>query len=89
MPSAVQEHATTMSGGSSLISMTEQVDTFVEDFDNQAPSDALYVIDFGGNDVRDAIVAFTEEGSGTAGVVLQDAITSIASNMQLLYGIGA
>jgi phospholipase/lecithinase/hemolysin len=75
--------------GSSLISMTEQVDTFVEDFDNQAPSDALYVIDFGGNDVRDAIVAYTNEGLGTASAVLQDAITSIASNMHLLYGIGA
>jgi hypothetical protein len=33
--------------------LPEQVAAYLQDVRNNAPSDALYVIDFGGNDVRD------------------------------------
>ena len=47
-----------------------------------APSDALYVIDFGGNDVRDALVA------GNPNIVA-DALSSIADEVNLLFVAGA
>ncbi len=39
------------------LDMPEQSAAFLNDVQNRAPSDALYVIDFGGNDVRDALAA--------------------------------
>ena len=43
--------------GSKNVNLAEQVATFLADSSSVAPSDALYVIEMGGNDVRDAIVA--------------------------------
>jgi outer membrane lipase/esterase len=62
--------------------MTEQVKEFLDDFKGTAPSDALYVIDFGGNDVRDAL----EAGNPA---ILSDALQAIADNLAALYSVGA
>jgi phospholipase/lecithinase/hemolysin len=65
------------------VNMPDQVAAFLSDFDNIAPSDALYVIDFGGNDVRDALL------DPNPGLVIQEALNSIAANLGLLYNAGA
>ena len=39
------------------VNLADQVDAFLSDAGGEAPSDALYVIEMGANDVRDAIVA--------------------------------
>ena len=61
-----------------------QVESFLAAHNYQAPSDALYVIQFGGNDLRDALVA-PSEAIGIVG----EAITSIAKNIFRLAAHGA
>ena len=66
---------------------------------NAAPSDALYVIEVGGNDVRDALDAYGrarlldlkthEEALAIAGAVITAALTSIGNNVGILYARGA
>ena len=62
---------------------TLQVSTFGGDYQS-APSDALYVIQFGGNDVRDAL-----ENPAEAANIIQGAIAGVATNIQTLYATGA
>ena len=69
------------------VNMPEQVAEFLKEFGNIAPSDALYVIDFGGNDVRDALDEALRQGNPN--LIISDALNSIASNMRLLYDHGA
>ena len=64
-----------------------QVETFLARFDYAAPSDALYVIEMGGNDIRDALSAYVQ-GRDPASI-LQAANVSIAQNIQRLYAAGA
>jgi len=64
------------------LDLPEQVAAYLMDVHNKAPSDALYVIDFGGNDVRDALVA----GDPT---ILNNALDAIADNLVTLYAAGA
>ena len=71
------------------VNLSDQVQKFLEDYGGAAPSDALYVIEMGGNDIRDAIVAYQAGGQLAAATVLQEAIGSIAQNIQLLYAAGA
>jgi phospholipase/lecithinase/hemolysin len=40
------------------VNLADQVGRFLQDVGNVAPSDALYVIEMGSNDVRDALVAY-------------------------------
>ncbi len=69
------------------VNMPEQIAEFLKEFDNVAPSDALYVIDFGGNDVRDAL---DEAAKGEDPYpIIEAAVISVASNMRLLYDQGA
>lgn len=63
--------------------MPEQVGAFLAEHGNVAPSDALYVIDFGGNDVRDALL------SGDPIDSVNTALDSIAFHVNLLYAAGA
>jgi outer membrane lipase/esterase len=67
----------------SAFDLATQVNYFLVDFDNVAPSDATYVIWIGANDARDAF-----EAGGDPGIVV-DSITSIASNIGLLVMKGA
>jgi outer membrane lipase/esterase len=69
--------------------LSDQVQAFLADHGSGAPSDALFVIEMGGNDIRDAIVAYQTGGPAAAQVILQKAITSIANTIQVLYGAGA
>jgi len=71
------------------VNLGDQVQAFLADVGGVAPSDALYVIEMGSNDIRDAIVAFQTGGFPAAQAVLQQAVASIAQNMQVLYGAGA
>jgi phospholipase/lecithinase/hemolysin len=67
--------------------LSDQVNAFLQDFDGVAPSDALYVIEIGGNDIRDALVAFSQGQNG--GAIIQAAVLSIAQNIGTLYAAGA
>lgn len=67
--------------------LAEQVNAFMNDFGGAAPSDALYVIEIGGNDIRDSLTAFASGGDGSA--ILTEALTGVAGNIQRLYAAGA
>ena len=64
-----------------------QVGAFLNAFNGAAPPDGLYVIEMGGNDVRDALVAYASGGDGAA--VLEGALEAIAFNIGRLYAAGA
>ena len=66
----------------SEVNLTHQVGRFLQDFASAAPADALYVIEIGGNDIRD--VAATGDGSIIAG-----ALGAIQTNIVSLYTAGA
>jgi len=70
----------------SNVNLSTQVQAFLQQTGGVAPPDALYTIEMGGNDIRDALVAYSTGGSGP---ILHDAITSIAVNIQTLYAAGA
>jgi len=69
------------------LNLSQQVSTFLQQFGGAAPSDALYVIEMGGNDIRDALVAYSR--GGDPGAILQAANASIATNIATLYAAGA
>jgi outer membrane lipase/esterase len=64
-----------------------QVAAFLADSNGAAPAEALYVIEMGGNDVRDALVAFLLGGSGNA--VVTDAVAAIRDSIVALHAAGA
>jgi phospholipase/lecithinase/hemolysin len=66
-----------------------QVSGFLADFGNDAPSGALYVIEMGGNDVRDALVAGQTGGQAAALAVIQAALESMNDQIMRLYVAGA
>jgi phospholipase/lecithinase/hemolysin len=67
--------------GGSRFHLAAQVNLFLGDVRNRAPSDALYVIAIGGNDIRAASVLGPS--------VIASALTSVGRNIQTLYGAGA
>jgi phospholipase/lecithinase/hemolysin len=67
--------------------LTRQVDAFLERSGGIASPHALYVIEMGGNDIRDAFQLYAIGGNG--GPILQAALGSIATNIQRLYAAGA
>jgi len=80
------------------INLAQQVGTFLGAHGNVAGADAVYIIEIGGNDVRDALAAFvgTLQGGGSlaqaqaaAQAVLSDAVAAIGAQMQALAGAGA
>lgn len=72
-------------GGQNVLSA--QVVAFLRDFNGAAPDDALYVVEMGGNDVRDALAAFAAGEDSDA--VIREAVGGIGGNMSALYGAGA
>jgi phospholipase/lecithinase/hemolysin len=68
------------------VNLSTQVQAFLQQTGGVAPADALYTIEMGGNDIRDALVAYPSGGSS---LILHDAVTSIAVNIQTLYAAGA
>lgn len=71
------------------VNLGNQVAAFLADHGGVAAADALYSIEMGGNDLRDAIFAYQTGGLEAAQSVLGQALTSIATNVQTLYGAGA
>lgn len=67
--------------------LTRQVDAFLQRAGGVGPSTALYVIEMGGNDIRDALQVYANGGDG--GPILQAALVAIAGNIQTLYAAGA
>jgi phospholipase/lecithinase/hemolysin len=67
--------------------LARQVDTFFLQSGGVAAPDALYVVEMGANDVRDAFIIFGLGGDGS--LVLQEALLSISANIQRLYAAGA
>ena len=70
-----------------------QAQAMIADFGG-APANAIYVVQFGGNDIRDALgaVAFYPDGSPdlTASVgILYQAAAEVAGTIQVLYSAGA
>jgi outer membrane lipase/esterase len=63
--------------------LPDQVEQFLADVGGQAPSDALYVIEFGGNDTRDILAG------GDANVIIPQAANSIANSIYILWLNGA
>src|SRR3954453_3087942 len=68
------------------VNLTQQVTAFLA-HGSAARSDALYVIEMGSNDIRDAFVAYA--GGGDGGPILEGALAAIALNIQRLYAAGA
>jgi len=69
------------------LNLPSQVDAFLQQTGGVAPSGALYVIEMGGNDIRDAFVAYAAGRDG--GAILRAANVSIAVTIQRLYAAGA
>jgi len=67
--------------------LTLQVTTFLLDSGGVADPDALYVIEMGGNDVRDAFAVALAGGNGNQ--IITDALNSILVNVNRLYNAGA
>ncbi len=64
-----------------------QLQAFLQDFRGTAPSDALYVIEMGSNDVRDAFAVIASGGNG--GPIIQAALEAISDAIVTLYQAGA
>ncbi|WP_024299616.1 SGNH/GDSL hydrolase family protein [Methylomicrobium lacus] len=80
------------------VNLPQQVQAFLDDVGQTAPADALYVIEFGNNDIRDALVEFftvflatgdQTQAVAAANAVITAALSGIADNIQVLYGSGA
>jgi phospholipase/lecithinase/hemolysin len=68
-------------------SLTDQVSIFLGRHD--VPADALYVIEMGGNDIRDALAQGLLGASPGPQAILGEAVSSIITNIALLHGAGA
>jgi phospholipase/lecithinase/hemolysin len=69
------------------VNLTAQVDAYLIDAGGVASENALFVIEMGGNDVRDALVTFAAGGNGS--LILQSAVASVAVNVGRLHAAGA
>ncbi|MEK6698423.1 MAG: SGNH/GDSL hydrolase family protein [Nitrospirota bacterium] len=69
------------------VNLPDQVAAFLRDFNGAAPSDALYVVEIGANDIRDALEALAAGADG--GAVIADALTAVGNNIGALYAAGA
>lgn len=67
--------------------LARQVDTFLQRNGGVASPQALYVIEMGSNDIRDAFQIYATGGNG--GPILAQALGSIAATIQRLYFAGA
>ena len=67
--------------------LTRQVDLFLQRSGGVASPQALYAIEMGGNDIRDAFQVYA--GGGDGGPIIRAALASIAGNIQRLHSAGA
>jgi phospholipase/lecithinase/hemolysin len=71
------------------VNLSAQVDAFLQQSGGVASADALYTIEMGGNDIRDALVAYASGDPAKAALILQQANIAIANNIGALYAAGA
>lgn len=80
------------------VNLPQQVQAFLNDVGSTAPADALYVIEIGNNDVGDSLKEFLavygqtgdlNQALTAAQTIITGALTSIATNIQVLYAAGA
>ncbi len=76
-------------GPSLALSGSDQIMLFLGDKGGVADSEALYVIQFGGNDVRDALVAYLVGGPAAAEAIITSAVEAEIGLILQLYGSGA
>ncbi len=72
--------------------LSTQVGLFLSDFGGHAPSASLYIVWIGANDLDDALNALARDpvqGATTAGLIIHEAITTVAQNIGVLYAFGA
>lgn len=69
------------------VNLSDQVNAFMRDAGGVASPEALYVIEIGGNDIRDALSAFAARAD--SGAIITTALTAVSSNIQTLYAAGA
>ena len=70
--------------------LATQVGLFLTDFAGAAPTDALYVIHIGGDDLRDALVALqTDPTFATSFAILDEALDALQANIVALASAGA
>jgi phospholipase/lecithinase/hemolysin len=74
-------------GGNGADTLSAEVGAFLRDFNGAAPPDALYVVEMGANDIRDAIAVLPDLGQ--AGIIISDALTAIHNNIVALHAAGA
>jgi phospholipase/lecithinase/hemolysin len=74
-------------GDGHSVDLTEQVGAFLQDVGGVAPSNALYVIEMGANDIREALAVIAGNGDGLP--VLGAALMSIGDSIATLYAAGA
>lgn len=73
-----------------LFDLSSQVVRFLGDFAGAAPTDGLYILLIGGNDLRDALVALAIDPSGiTSAAIIAQAVNAIAVNITVLSSAGA
>lgn len=72
--------------GDRLIDLNGQIGAFLMSQGNKAPSDALYVLSFGGNDIRDMRDAANNKD---ALMILNKAIQNIRNSLTTLISLGA
>jgi phospholipase/lecithinase/hemolysin len=78
-----------LAGESLAVSAVDQVNLFLDDQGGVADGDALHVIQFGGNDVRDAFVTYLVDGADAAQAVLRAAVAAEIDLILQLYNSGA
>jgi outer membrane lipase/esterase len=67
--------------------LSAEVGVFLVDFNGSAPSDALYVVEMGTNDIRDSLAALPDFAQ--AGAIISNAVTAIGNNIIALHAAGA
>jgi outer membrane lipase/esterase len=69
--------------------LPEQVTEFLSDVGGDAPAGALYAMEIGANDLRDALVAGLSGGAPAAQAVVEAALGSLSDQIVRLYVAGA
>ena len=80
------------------VNLPDQVKTFLQDVNQIAPPDALYVIEMGSNDLRDALAAYftvylktgsQSQAAAARDLILTGTLNGIALSIQTLHHFGA
>lgn len=73
-----------------LIDLSTEIDLFLDDFDDVAPPEMLYVLWIGSNDLRDALAALEDDPTTNTTVdIITAAVQAAADGIQRLWVAGA